>query len=70
MRLSPTTGAVVGLLAELVRLIEVCCQRDWRFRRRCPREVRESFLAEESVNWTLVILGPKQSEAENRLSLF
>lgn len=45
---------MVGLLAELVRLVEMFCQRDWQLRRRCPREIRESFLAEESVNWTLV----------------
>lgn len=61
-------------MVELVKLAEMCCRRDWQFRGRCPRAVRESFLAEESVNWTLVSLlvslGPKQSEGENRLSLF
>jgi hypothetical protein len=64
---------VVGLLAELLRLGEMCCRRDWQDRGRGTREIRENFLAEESVNWALVsllvILGPKQSEAENRLSL-
>lgn len=44
---------MVGPLTELVRLVEMCCQRDWQLRRRCTREVRESFLAEE-VKWTLV----------------